>query len=53
MMMHKNEQIYLDWFNQYLTVSCMASRLGMHENKLWKVLAKGRALHYSRFGSVI
>jgi len=46
-----NEEIYLEWLNDYLTVKCMADNYNMSAKKLEAIIDKGRNEHLQKFAS--
>lgn len=46
-----NEEIYLEWLNDFITVSAMADNYCMQPKKLEKLINKGRNDHLSKFAS--
>ena len=44
----KIEGLYLDWFNDFLTVARFAEYHGMAESKALRVINTGRALNHRR-----
>ena len=44
----KIEGLYLDWFNDFLTVARFAEYHGMTESKALRVINTGRALNHRR-----
>ena len=48
--MQDHKTMFLEFFNDWLTLSAFASYYGIHEKKAQKVLNKGRVLHQDAFG---
>lgn len=46
-----NEEIYLEWFNEYLTIQGMADNYAMPLGELEKIIDKGREEHFQKFES--
>ena len=46
-----NEEIYLEWLNDYITVKCMADNYNMNPKNLEILINKGREDHLSKFAS--
>lgn len=39
------QNIFMDWFNNFLTVECFANHYGFTEEKAMRVIALGRKVH--------
>jgi hypothetical protein len=46
-----NEEIYLEWLNDYLTIEAMADNYAMIPRELEKIIDKGRNEHLEKFAS--
>jgi hypothetical protein len=46
-----NEEIYLEWLNDYLSTEKMAEDYGMNKKELEKIIDKGRHEHLQKFES--
>jgi hypothetical protein len=46
-----NEEIYLDWLNDWLSIERMADNYGISAKELEKIIDKGRDEHLNKFES--
>jgi hypothetical protein len=46
--MNKIEEIYLDWFNHYASVSYMASDYGISRELMQDIIEAGKAIHHAK-----
>ncbi len=46
-----NEEMYLEWLNNYLSTERMAKDYGMNKKELEKMIDKGRDEHLQKFES--
>jgi hypothetical protein len=46
-----NEEIYLEWLNDYLTIQAMADNYDMKSKELETIIDKGRDEHLQKFES--
>jgi len=44
-----NEEIYLEWLNDWLTIKSMAENYNMHAQDLGNLIDKGRDEHLQKF----
>ena len=46
-----NEEIYLEWLNDYLTIQAMADNYGRKAKELETIINKGRNEHLQKFAT--
>ena len=46
-----NEEIYLEWLNDWLTIKSMADNYNIHAQDLGNIIDKGRDEHLQKFES--
>lgn len=44
------KELYLDWFNNYISIDGIADEYGVHPKRIIRLINKGRILHNDKFG---
>ena len=44
------QELFLSWFNDFLTVDCFAQWCGVSVQKAKRIINKGRAIHQDQLG---